>query len=224
MSVQLSMFDPLTSLDSSSVISSPALAAGPSPSESLNGQQIDRAGLDPHHVSRFRPLGPGEANLTSATSGLNSSDSSGPADLQSCSGNKSLVQTDADGYLLKLRTCRGCAIEKPFSAFYVNSKGRVHSRCKECLTRDERKKKQANPDKQHRSFAAWRDKSRGRALVAVARWRAKQKGFPCTIDPVDIQAKIDAGTCELTGIPFNLKGGRSLEVLETPSCPRSPPK
>lgn len=66
----------------------------------------------------------------------------------------------------------------------------------------------------------WRRQNRGAALVQLATHRARQKGLDCTLDPVSIQAVIDAGECQMTGIPFNLDGGRtwdspSIDRLDT---------
>jgi hypothetical protein len=48
-------------------------------------------------------------------------------------------------------------------------------------------------------------------LVRLAHHRAKSKGLPCTVDPKEVQAIIDAGECQMTGIPFNLDGGRTWD-------------
>jgi len=53
---------------------------------------------------------------------------------------------------------------------------------------------------------------RAMCLVAAARIRARRKGVAFSITPADIvrlQATIDRGVCELSGVPFRLEGPRS---------------
>ncbi|WP_247888954.1 hypothetical protein [Azospirillum brasilense] len=57
----------------------------------------------------------------------------------------------------------------------------------------------------------WRRENRASALVRLAAFRAKQKGLPCTLDVQEIQAIIDAGECQMTGITFNLDDGRTWD-------------
>jgi hypothetical protein len=45
--------------------------------------------------------------------------------------------------------------------------------------------------------------------MAIARYRAKQKGLPYALDENAIQGAIDAGVCELTRIPFDLEHGKT---------------
>jgi hypothetical protein len=46
-------------------------------------------------------------------------------------------------------------------------------------------------------------------LVNVAKHRAKSRGMDFNLDPQDIQNRIDKGSCELTGIPFDLTTPRA---------------
>jgi len=108
-----------------------------------------------------------------------------------------------------VRICKKCMIEKPYSEFYVNSKGNRPSTCKECKRKAERSRKRSRSDQEAAAYHEWRLENRGHALVNVARYRAKKRGMPFDLDPEDIQARIDAGRCELTRIPFNLDQPRS---------------
>lgn len=85
----------------------------------------------------------------------------------------------------------------------------------------------ANPESKARTFAKYRLTRRGAALVAQIKKRAKLKGWEFDLDPYipDIQRRIDAGVCEITGYPFDLtppdKGTRRFN---TPSLDRINPK
>ncbi|MGR0183198.1 hypothetical protein [Azospirillum aestuarii] len=100
------------------------------------------------------------------------------------------------------------------SEFYKakTSLGGYRTRCKACCCSDERRRKSAIPKaKRSENFQRWRRESRAAALVRLAAFRAKQKGLPCTLDVQEIQAIIDAGECQMTGIPFNLDDGRTWD-------------
>jgi hypothetical protein len=113
--------------------------------------------------------------------------------------------------LVKTLVCRGCATEKPYSEFYTNSKGGRRRTCKDCTKSAERTKKRSNPEATKQAFVAWRDENRGKALCTVAKYRAKQKGLSFDLDAEDIQRRIDANACELTGVPFDLTGGKTWD-------------
>lgn len=112
------------------------------------------------------------------------------------------------------RVCSGCKIEKPLSEFYRSetSLGGYRTRCKECCRSDEAQRKARTPKtKRSTDHKKWRRQNRGAALVRLAAHRARQKGLDCTLNPAAIQAVIDAGECQMTGIPFNLDGGRTWD-------------
>lgn len=81
--VQLSMFDRMTFADTLSVIGSPALAVGLTPSGSLDGLTIDPSGLAPAPASPSLDPARGLPSMTRATSGLIGLRSSASAGLQS---------------------------------------------------------------------------------------------------------------------------------------------
>jgi len=60
-------------------------------------------------------------------------------------------------------------------------------------------------------------------LVTAARYRAKQAGLPFDLDQFadQLQARIDAGRCEISGLPFRLDGGRTWD---SPSLDRIIPE
>ena len=71
----------------------------------------------------------------------------------------------------------------------------------------------ANPERYVESRKKWRSSpsSRAREMIASSKWAAKKKGIPYDIDRAWLMLKLEAGVCELTGIPFQLEpldGGR----------------
>ena len=164
--------------------------------------------------------GSGKPKTTRAISGRNSSDSSGHADPRTSSESKYREVLDSNGYLVRSKTCKGCGIEKPYSEFYVNSKG-GRNRCKDCVKESRREYGRKHEQQESNLFHDWRRRRRGRALLAVARYRARVKGIPCTVTADAVQAAVDAGVCQLTGIPFNLDGGKTWD---SPSLDRKDPK
>ncbi len=193
--------------------SSPASAAGPAPSGLQDGPTIDLFGLAPAPASPSAPPASARARRTPATSGPSFDASSPSADPLLCSASKSPAQTEGHGSA-GIRVCSGCKIEKPLSEFYRSetSLGGYRTRCKECCRSDEAARKAKVPKaKRAADHEKWRRQSRGAALVRLAAFRAKQKGLPCTLIPAAVQAVIDGGECQMTGIPFNLDGGRTWD-------------
>jgi len=125
-----------------------------------------------------------------------------------------------EGEAKKQRTCVSCKTEKPFSEFYANSKGQRRRECKTCCQAKERARKRRSSSHISERQKKWRLDCRGAALVNVAKWRAKTKGMEFDIEADDIQKRIDAGQCELTGIPFSLSEPRSWNA---PSLDRIDP-
>jgi len=97
MNDQLQMFSPPTCKDSSSVISSPASAAGPTPCASPDGQKAENAVPAPVPVSRFRALDAEKAMPTKDTCGPLFIGSSPSAVLQSSLENKLRARMDVNG-------------------------------------------------------------------------------------------------------------------------------
>lgn len=191
------------------VTGSPALAGGPRPCASQPGQTQSHVGPAAHPASRSAQLGSEKEQLMTDTSGQKCSGSSENAGHQSFSGNKSRRLTDENGYQQVLRTCKKCATEKPLSMFYANSKGSHRWTCAECEAEKARERKRLNKDAVSASHRNWRNRKRGYALVNTAKYRAAQRGLPFDLDPKEIHARIEAGRCEMTGIPFDLTEPRA---------------
>lgn len=110
--------------------------------------------------------------------------------------------------LVRVRTCKKCETEKPYSEFYTNSKGCRGRTCKECDRSSERERKKNTTSERSASHRNWRNKRRGYALTNVARFRAKKRLISFDLEPSDIQRRIDLGSCEMSGIPFDLSKPR----------------
>ena len=154
--------------------------------------------------------------MTHDTSGRTGSGLSESARHQSSSESKSPLPS----VQIRLKTCRLCEIEKPYSEFSVNSKGNRPSQCRACANAKELGRKRARPAEMSARYKQWRDDNRGAALVNVAKHRAKSRALPCTLDVADIQRRITAGACELRGIAFCLSVPRawnapSLDRIDT---------
>lgn len=190
-----------------SAISSPALACGATASDLLDGPMTENAGLD--HVPVNHSAQPASRSdlTTNGIFGQLGIDLFGNVVPPESSGSKS--PHPSGEYLSKTRICRKCKVEKSYSEFYVNSKGNRPHLCKDCVKERERTYKQSKPELIAERYSKWRQEKRGFALVNVARNRAKSKGVPFDLDPEDIQARIDRGSCEITGIPFDLTKPRS---------------
>lgn len=219
--LQLTLFPPEPSTPDPSPSSSPEISKATNPATSSPGSE---AGPTPSTspVGATDPSGPPafpanpipapvneKAQPTSETSGQFSFPWSKPADPPSSSASRSLPPTLSAALLNRTRTCRTCSTAKPFSEFYVNSKGARRRTCKDCDREAERRRKRANPELTHDRHRKWRRDYRGHALVNVAKHRAKARGIPFDLSPLDIQKRIEAGHCELTGIAFNLDEPRA---------------
>lgn len=88
-----------------------------------------------------------------------------------------------------------------------------------------RRKQSAEESKaKHRAYAkAYRQKHRAKELIRHAQERSKKKAisFDLWNHLEEIQARIDMGVCEVTGLPLNLEGGRTWD---SPSLDRIDPK
>lgn len=203
MSVQLTFWD------EPDATSSPGFAAGTSPSGSPAGPPIAKSGPAHAPASPIRARGTAGATTTPATSGPHGFPSSENAGHPSYSASKSPRPLSSDDLVTRVRTCRKCGIEKPYSEFYVNSKGHRRWGCMGCDRAAERGRKRGDPARTSANRKAWRKEYRGHALANVARHRARIRGLEFDLDPADIQRRVDAGKCELTGISFDLSEPRS---------------
>jgi hypothetical protein len=149
---------------------------------------------------------------TLAISGQSGSDSSKLVGPPLSSVNKLPAKT-ASGGSTKVRVCKECKIEKPFSDFYEGSESKEGRRlqCKACCKQWAKEWREETKEERSKAHKKWRLNNRGSALLTIARFRAKQKGLEFTITQEDIDPKIRGGFCALTGIRFNLKNGKTWD-------------
>lgn len=131
------------------------------------------------------------------------------------------------------KMCRGCKRRLPRSAFYTPKS----PLCKPCNGERGRAWRDANREQVRASgrnryakkatAISARNKSarrnrRGLFLIKGAKVRAAKKGVAFDLDGhvADVQALIDAGTCQLTGLPFDLE---SPAAWNSPSLDRIEP-
>jgi hypothetical protein len=192
------MFDRTTSPDTDSAISSPESECGVTRCGSQDGTTLDLFGRDHAPASRSAPPANEAEPMTNDTSGQNGFDLSMNVDRPSFSENKSLAATCLD------RQCKECDNVKPLSAFAPHNKGGHRRVCRDCANRKVRELKPWRSDAKRAYMRARRNRARGFALCNDARRRAKEKGLPFDLDPREIQTRINAGVCEMTGIAFDL--------------------
>lgn len=138
-----------------------------------------------------------------------------------------------------MKRCTHCKETKSESEFH-RSKDRydgLNNKCKLCAAKLVKKDRIKHGDKRKAAFKRWaaanrehlRQKEavrkmtkRAQALISHARLRARRRGLPFDLDQHtdELQRRIDAGKCELTGLPFNLEGGRTWD---SPSIDRIGP-
>ena len=114
-----------------------------------------------------------------------------------------------------MKKCSKCKEEKPDAAFGRDERATTGLRCA-CRDCDSKTSGAWNR-RNLRKVAAYRNKyyevQRARSLIESARTRARKRGLDFDLDEYRslIQARIDAGCCELSGTPFNLSGGRTFD-------------
>lgn len=174
------------------------------------------AGRARHPVSHS-PLPDSSAGKTTTdTSRQPGSTSSASADRSSFSESKSQMPSDAQ---IK-KTCTVCQMTKSLTEFRkwsVGSRDGYRPLCKPCQrtyemqwraeNRERLRLARAGRAEQAKAYSLkHREKYRARVLIAECRRRCAKKGIAFDLDQFEaqIQARIDKGVCELTGLPFDL--------------------
>jgi hypothetical protein len=122
-----------------------------------------------------------------------------------------------------LRTCRACSAPKPLTEFYASQSRRdgISATCKGCTAKTAKRLRLANQEHYSAVSKATREQTRARDPLAFyskqlldgARNRSKKLNIPIEIDRDWVEARLRAGKCSITGLPF---------VLETPRHPHTP--
>ena len=184
-----------------SAISSPESAAGRSRCGEQDGMTLDLFGPEVPHANHFLPPVKDLANPMSGTSGPSSSGSSPSADPASSLESKS-HHLPSLGEQTKL--CKRCGEARHLSDFRAHNKGGLRGTCKQCENTAVREAKPWASDAKRAYLKERRATHRGFSLTNDAKRRAKEKGLAFDLDWRDIQARIDRGVCEVTGIAFDL--------------------
>ena len=130
------------------------------------------------------------------------------------------------------RTCTKCGVLKNLTEFYREKRARNGRRysCKMCdherkvryltgLSLEEHERQKALRKKHkmtERDYSRrWRQKNLAMALIGHARTRARRLGLPFDLAEhrEELQARIDAGKCELSGIDLNLEVGKTARSV-----------
>jgi hypothetical protein len=134
--------------------------------------------------------------------------------------------------------CPKCNDPNPEYKAYTHAGGRVRAYCLTCKRKSDRERAARHRKLRSEKFAAWRAKNReylrqkgeerrrtkrAKVLLATIRTRARNRGLKYDLDShVDeIQARIDAGVCEVSGFPLSLEPGSPFNA---PSIDRKDPK
>lgn len=194
-----------------SVIFSRASGHGHTPCDVRGGLMTDPSGqaLVPASLSARQENE--KERRTSGTCGQSGSNLSKLSDLPLFSESRSLLP--------QVRICKECQEEKPISEFQANGKGGWRWKCKRCLALT----RSMNRERENQYQLNYRKRYRAKDLVRHAKYRALKKGVPYDLDQhlEQIQRRIDNGFCEVTGLPFNLEGGRTWD---SPSLDRIIPE
>jgi len=94
----------------------------------------------------------------------------------------------------------------------MHNKGGLRGECRDCENLHVRQTKPWTSERKRAYQAKRRETHRGSALVNDAKRRAMDKGIPFDLDWRDIQERIDAGFCEVTGLPFSLLEPKSWDA------------
>lgn len=123
--------------------------------------------------------------------------------------NRRLTRPHWDGVLRESARCPRCRKTKSSSEFYSDKHAvtGLATYCKTCVLESMRVDYAENPDKYRAQQKQSWILNRGRWLVHAAKRRAKKLGVPFDLDQhvPAIQARIDAGRCELSGVVFVLE-------------------
>lgn len=136
-----------------------------------------------------------------------------------------------------MKTCTVCKQSKPLDEFRTYSGRSVDGRrslCKVCQreyekewrprrTEARRASRNRRKEKDKAYKIGWLLENRAKYLVAECRRRCARKGLPFDLDAHigDLQARINAGHCELSGIPFKKTMGPM--TFDSPSLDRIAP-
>jgi hypothetical protein len=199
MSDQFSMFEPTTSEAIHNATSSRESESGATRLDWPGGQMTVKSGRVPAPANLSARPAKVKRSTTKGIFGPNGSGSSRVVALPSYSESKSQAPASSD-----TKQCKGCQTIKSLNCFRKHNRGGYRGTCRVCENKWVRTKKPWDSDSKRRYQRDVRNRRRGLSLTTDAKQRAKAKGLPFALDWRNIQARIDGGVCEVTGIPFDL--------------------
>lgn len=127
--------------------------------------------------------------------------------------------TDGDA-----KFCAKCGVHRPLSDF-TSEAGRRDGRrnyCRACMKTYLSNWRRSNPEKYNEIHRQWRARNVFKNWLSQIRVRCRTRGIPYDLhDHFDeLRVRWDAGRCEMSGVPFNLKGKR---LADSPSFDRIDP-
>lgn len=231
-------------------IFSPGSQGGTTPSILPDGESEEYL-QDPVPVNPSRRQGIKKAKPTVATSGPSFDASSPSADHRQFSENKSQANWAESGLPMcdsilntsnagadSIKICTRCELRLPkenFRRYWGRSSDGLRPICKKCQrqyemswrssSKEQRAKTRKRRVEKEKSYRQIYDAiNRGRLLVMQAKRRSQAKEIPCDLHNFipEIEARVQRGVCELTGLSFNFHSkGTSWN---SPSLDRIDPK
>ena len=196
--------------DSPNATSSPELQFGHTPCAKPDGPMIAQCGQEAALASLSARQAKERGLLTSATCGQFSLNLSEPVGQMSCLESKSQAISLPENS--QVMECFRCGKRGNYSIFAkTGCKGTYRNLCKECRNLDARERNSQRRDNV---------KSRASRLVAAAKMRAKERNLPFDLDVEWVLERLEAGRCQLSGLPFDMAEKRSMA---TPSLDKKNP-
>lgn len=120
-----------------------------------------------------------------------------------------------------LRCCSKCKVVKTVADFYSQGKNAIAGWCKECRRENERQRRAdtANVLKFHKKYETDMD-FRARELLRAVQKRCRREGYTYDLDSAWMVERLTGGSCELTGLRFNMSVATRRPNAFTPSIDR----
>lgn len=140
---------------------------------------------------------------------------------------------------MQMKVCTVCGVDKPLDQYRrYTGRGRfgVRPLCKICQreyekkwrsnSKEYRKKQREKRAEKARAYSReYRSENRAKYLISECRRRCSKKGIPFDLDiyQKEIQERINAGVCEVSGVSLNLTASEG-RPFNTPSIDRIVPE
>ena len=223
--------------DTGNAIGSPALESGRTPCALPAGKMAEKSGPDHAPVSPSPQQEKAKATRTSATYGRTGIGSFESAAQESFSGSRSPAVSSSDQ---PMKTCSVCGASKPLTDFRKYSGATPDGRrplCKPCQRDYEKNWRNRSGDKLRKArwirspkaqayARKYRAENRAAYLVAECRRRCTKHGIPFDLDVQQLQTRINAGKCEVSGYALDVRPltERYQRRPDSPSLDRINPK